>query len=108
MRNFLLSILWMSIIGNAIQFLIMATATWQIISGSYSFSDLTLEVYVTQLAPWLSWIKTVLAAMLGDLGSAILTLPIFVISPMKFVAGLVIGWWANTELKNLSTEPALQ
>jgi len=86
----------------------MASAGCSIISGDYSFSELTLELYVTQVTPLLSWIETVLVALLGDLGRAILSIPIFIISPMKFVAGVLIGWWAYTTLKTMPSEHAQQ
>ena len=92
MRTFLLTIFWISNIGNVSHLLIMASAGWLIISGAYSFSDLSMNIFVTQVAPWLSWIKTILAALLGEFGIWVLSIPVFVISPIKFIAGVIIGW----------------
>jgi hypothetical protein len=104
MRAFLLTIFWISNIGNVSHLLIMASAGWLIISGAYSFSDLSMGVFVTQVAPWLSWVKTILAALFGEFGIWILSLPVFVISPIKFVLGVIIGWWAYITAKNMSVE----
>jgi hypothetical protein len=105
MRAFLLTIFWISNIGNVSHLLIMASAGWLIISGAYSFSDLSMGVFVTQVAPWLFWVKTVLTALFGEFGIWILSLPVFVISPIRFVLGVIIGWWAYITAKNISVEP---
>ena len=101
MRTFLLTIFWVSNIGNGIQLLIMASAGWLIFSGVYSFFGLNLEVFVTQVAPWLIWIKTILAALLGEFGIWILAIPIFILSPIKFTAGVIIGLWAYSTAKKI-------
>ena len=106
MRTFLLAIFWVSSIGNVFQLLIMASAGWLIFSGFYSFFDLNLDVFVTQVAPWLFWIKTILAALLGEFGIWILSIPIFILSPIKFIAGVIVGWWAYSTSKNMPVEPA--
>jgi hypothetical protein len=84
----------------------MASAGWHIFSGVYSFLDLNLDVFVTQVAPWLFWIKTILAALLGEFGIWILSIPIFILSPTKFIAGIIVGWWAYSTAKNMPVEPA--
>ncbi|PCI74075.1 MAG: hypothetical protein COB20_15515 [SAR86 cluster bacterium] len=104
MRNFLLTIFWISSVGNVIQFLIMVSAGWLIFSGNYSFFELNVTVFVTQVAPWLQWIEAIIIALLGDLGRWILSIPIFIISPIKFIAGAVIGWWAYSTAKNIPVE----
>ena len=91
MRNFLLTIFWISNVGNVIQFFIMVSAGWLIVSGDYSFFELNVVIFVTQVAPWLQWIETIIVAVLGDLGVWILSIPIFIISPIKFIAGAGIG-----------------
>jgi hypothetical protein len=106
MRTFLLTIFWISNIGNVSHLLIMASAGWLIISGAYSFSDLSMDVFVTQVAPWLFWVKTILTALFGDFGTWILSLSVFVISPIKFVLGVIVGWWAYSTAKNIPLEPA--
>ena len=106
MRTFLLTIFWVSSVGNVFQLLIMASAGWLILSGVYSFFDLNLDVFVTQVAPWLFWIKAILAALLGEFGIWILSIPIFILSPIKFTAGLIVGWWAYSAAKNMPVEPA--
>ena len=58
MRKFLLTIFWITNLGNIIQLLIMASATWIILSDAYSFFDLNVNVFITQYVPWLLWIKT--------------------------------------------------
>jgi len=106
MRTFLMTIFWLSNIGNVIQLLIMASARWLIFSGVYSFFELNVVIFVTQVVPWLQWIETVIIALLGDFGRWILLIPIFIISPIKFIAGALIGWWAYSTAKNMSSEPA--
>ena len=106
MRNFLLTIFWISNVGNVIQFLIMVSAGWLILSGSYSFFELNVVVFVTEVAPWLQWIETIIVVLLGDLGRWLLSIPIFIISPIKFIAGVIIGWWAYSTAKKMSEEPA--
>ena len=106
MRNFLLAIFWISNIGNVIQSLIMISAGWFIVSGDYSFLDLSVIIFVTEVAPWLQWIETILVAFLGDFGRWILSIPILIISPIKFLAGVIIGWWAYSTAKNILVESA--
>ena len=106
MRNFLLTIFWITNVGNVIQLLIMSSACWLIFSGNYSFSDLNIVVFVTQVVPWLQWIETLLVALLGDFGRWILSIPILIISPIKFIAGAIIGWWAYSTAKKLPIDPA--
>ena len=101
MRNLLLTIFWISNVGNVIQFFIMVSAGWLIVSGDYSFFELNVVIFVTQVAPWLQWIETIIVAVLGDLGVWILSIPIFIISPIKFIAGAGIGWWAYSAAKNM-------
>jgi hypothetical protein len=84
----------------------MATAGWLMISGAYSFSDLSMDVFVTQVAPWLFWVKTILTALLSEFGIWILSIPILVISPIKFIMGIIVGWWAYSTAKNMPVEPA--
>lgn len=106
MRTFLLTMFWLSNLGNVIQFLIMATAACLIFSGDYSFSNLTLDVFVTQFAPWLVWVKTILVTLLGEIGSRILSIPVLVLSPIKFIAGIIIGWWAYSTAKRIPVDLA--
>ena len=58
MRTFLLTIFWITNLGNVIQLLIMASASWIIFSGAYSFFDLNVNVFITQYIPMFIWIKT--------------------------------------------------
>jgi len=101
-----MAIFWFTSFGNVVQLLVMTSAGWFIISGNYSFANLSLDVFVTEIAPWLLWMKTILIALLGDLGRWVLSIPVFIISPMKFVAGIIIGWWAYSEAKKMPIEPA--
>lgn len=105
MRTFLLTVFWISNIGNVIQLLVMASAGWLIFSGNYSFFELNVVIFVTQVAPWLQWIEAIIIALLGDFGRWILSIPIFVISPIKFIAGALIGWWAYSTAKKMPAEP---
>lgn len=101
MRNVLLTIFWVSNIGNVMQSLIMIAAGWLIVSDSYSFLELTVVLFVTDVVPWLRWIEVIIIAILGDFGRWILSIPILVISPIKFVLGALIGWWAYTTAKKM-------
>lgn len=105
MRKFLLAIFWITSLGSVIQVLIIVSASWIVFSGAYSFSDLNLNVFITQYIPILVWIKTLIVEILGDFGYWILTLPILVISPVKLVVGTIIGLWAYSVAKNMPAEP---
>ena len=94
MRTFLLTIFWITNLGNVIQLLIMASASWIIFSGAYSFFDLNVNVFITQYIPIFIWIKTFIVERLGDVGHWILTIPILIIAPLKLVTGTIIGLWA--------------
>jgi len=94
MRTFLLTIFWITNPGNVIQLLIMASASWIIFSGAYSFFDLNVNVFITQYIPIFIWIKTFIVERLGDVGHWILTIPILIIAPLKLVTGTIIGLWA--------------
>ena len=106
MRRFLLTLFWFCTFANVVQLLVMTSAGWFIISGNYSFANLSLDVFVTEIAPWLLWMKTILVALLGDFGRWVLSVPVFIISPIKFVAGIIIGWWAYSAAKKIPLEPA--
>ena len=106
MRTFLLTIFWITNLGNVIQLLIMVSASWILLSGAYSFFDLNINVFITQYVPWLLWIKTILVQVLGDFGYWILAIPILIIAPVKFVLGSIIGLWAYSVAKDMPTKPA--
>ena len=105
MRTFLLTVFWITNLGNVIQLLIMASASWIIFSGTYSFFDLDVNVFITQYIPMFIWIKTFIVPLLGDFGYWILTIPILIISPLKLVAGTFIGLWAYSVARNMPAEP---
>ena len=105
MRTFLLSIFWITNLGNVIQLLIIASASWIIFSGAYSFFDLNVNIFITQYVPWLLWAKTFIVELLGDFGYWILTIPVLVIAPLKLVAGTIIGLWAYSVAKNMPAAP---
>ena len=107
MRTFLLTIFWISNLGSVIQLLIMASASWILLSGSYSFFDLNVNVFITQYVPWLLWIKTILVQLLGEFGYWILTIPILIIAPVKLVLGTIIGLWAYSAAKDMPPKPTL-
>ena len=106
MRTFLLAIFWITSLGSVIQLLIMASASWIIFSGAYSFFDLNVNIFITQYVPWLLWVKTFIVALLGDVGYWILTIPILIIAPLKLVLGTIIGLWAYSVAKNMPAAPA--
>ena len=101
MRTFLLTIFWVTNLGNVIQLLIMASASWIIFSGTYSFFDLNVDVFITQYVPLVMWIKTVIVVLFGDFGHWILAIPILIIAPLKFAVGTIIGLWAYSVAKNM-------
>jgi len=105
MRTFLLTIFWITNLGNVIQLLIMASASWIIFSGAYSFFDLNVNVFITQYIPMFIWIKTFIVTLLGDFGYWILTIPILIIAPLKLVIGTIIGLWAYSVAKDMPAEP---
>lgn len=105
MRTFLLTIFWITNLGNVIQLLIMASASWIIFSGAYSFFDLNVNVFITQYIPMFIWIKTFIVALLGSVGHWILTIPILIIAPLKLVIGTLIGLWAYSVAKEMPAEP---
>ena len=106
MRTCLLTIFWVTNLGNVIQLLVMATASWTIFSGAYSFSELNVTVFITQFVPWLLWLKTFIIALLGEFGRWVLTIPILIIAPLKFVGGTIIGFWAYSVAKKMPVGPA--
>ena len=106
MRTFLMAIFWITNLGNVIQLLIMASASWIILSGAYSFTDLNVNVFITQYIPVFLWIKTFIVGLLGDLGRWILTIPILIIAPLKLVVGTIIGLWAYSVAKKMPAKSA--
>ena len=106
MRKLLLAIFWFTSLGSVIQMLIIVSASWIVFSGAYSFSELNVNVFITQYIPVFVWIKTLIVELLGDFGHWILTIPILVISPVKLVVGTIIGLWAYSVAKNMPAEPA--
>ena len=106
MRTFLLAVFWFTTLGNAVQFLVIASAGWFIFSGDYSFVELNVDVFVTQIVPWLLWLKTLVLALLGEIGTLILTIPILIIAPIKIIFGTVIGYWAYSVAKGMPVKTA--
>ena len=104
MRRFLVTVFWITNFGNVIQLLVIGSASWIIFSGVYSFSELTVNVYVTQYLPWLLWLKTFMIALLGEFGRWVFAIPILVIAPLKFVGGSLIGLWAYSVAKEMPVE----
>ena len=105
MRTFLLTICWITTLGSIIQLLIMASASWIIFAGAYSFTDLDINVFITQYIPMFIWIKTFIVALLGSVGHWILTIPVLIIAPLKLVIGTIIGLWAYSAAKNMPATP---
>ncbi|MFK7967530.1 MAG: hypothetical protein AB8C46_26515 [Burkholderiaceae bacterium] len=99
MRICLHTVFWVSNLGTLVHLSIIIAAGLIVYGGSSSFSELSLGVFTSQYYPWLSWIKAVLSTLLGGLGLWILGLPILVISPLKIIAGALIGFWAYSELR---------
>ena len=54
-------------------------------SGAYSFSELSVNVFITLYVPWLLWLKTFIISLLGEFGRWVLELPMLVIAPLKFI-----------------------
>ena len=106
MRTFLLAIFWITSLGSVIQVLIIVSASWIIFSGAHSFSDLNVNVFITQYIPMFVWIKTFIVELLGDFGYWILSIPILIIASMKLVIGTIIGLWAYSVAKDMAAEPA--
>ena len=106
MRTFLLSVFWITNIGNVIQLLVIASASWIIFSSPYSFFELDVNAFITQFVPWLLWLKTFIIVLLGDLGRLVLSIPILIIAPLKLVFGTVIGFWAYSTAKGMPVRPA--
>jgi hypothetical protein len=104
MRTFLLSVFWITNVGNVIQLLVIASASWIILFGSYSFLELDGNVFVTKFVPWLLWFKTFIIALLGDFGRFLLSIPILIIAPLKLAIGTMIGCWAYFEAKNIPVD----
>ena len=106
MRRFLLAIFLITNLGNVIHLLVMASSSWIIFSGAYSFFDLDVNVFITQYIPMFIWLKSFIVALLGSLGQWIFTIPIFIIAPLKLVTGTIIGIWAYSAAKKMPIEPA--
>ena len=107
MRTFLMSVFWITNVGNVIQLLIITSASWIIFSSVNSFSDLSVGVFITQFVPWLLWLKTLIVMLFGEFGHWILTIPILIIAPLKLVTGTIIGLWAYSVAKKMPTANAL-
>lgn len=84
------------------QLLIIATCSWLVFNGIYSFSELSVEAFLTQVAPWLIWVKSLLILLFGEFGRWILTFPMLLASPMKFLTSTAIGWWAYSIANELT------
>jgi hypothetical protein len=101
MRAFLLTVFWITNTGNVIQLLVIVSASWMIFSGRYSFFGLDANAFLTQVVPWLLWLKTLIILLLGDLGRLLLGIPILIIAPPKLIFGTVIGIWAYSTAKGV-------
>jgi len=101
MRTFLITVFWATSIGSAIQLVVIAASGWIVLSSAYTFSELTVDVFITQYVPWFLWLKTLIIGLFGQLGYWILGLPILVIATIKLVTGTFISVWAYSAAKNI-------
>ena len=101
MRTFLLSVFWITNFGSFVQLLVISTASWIVLSGSSSITELSVDEFITQFIPWMLWVKSIIVAFFGEFGRWILTIPILVIAPLKLVTGTGIGIWAYIVAKNM-------
>jgi len=101
MRTLLMTIFWISCVGNVCQLLIFVSAAGLVFTGVYSVFDLNFDVFLTLVAPWLHWVKSILTYLFGEFGVWILSFPVMVISPIKFILGVIIGWWAYSTAKTI-------
>ena len=106
MRTFLMAVVWITNFGNFIQMLVITSALWILYNSGYSVPDLSVDVYITQYVPWLLWAKTLIVGLFGEFGRWILTIPILVIAPIKFIAGTIIGGWAYSVARKMPVGPA--
>ena len=105
MRTFLLSVFWFTTFGSVVQMLILLASCWIVFSGAYSFSALNFDVFFTHYIPLFVWVKTLIVTLLGGIGHWILTIPVLVITPLKLVAGTIIGLWAYSTAKKIPAKP---
>lgn len=105
MRTFYLSVFWGSNVGSVVQLMVIATAGTLVVTGSHTFQDLTVLVFVTVIAPWLEWIRTLFITLFGDFGRWLLTLPILIVSPLRLVVGILIGLWAYNAANSIPAGP---
>jgi hypothetical protein len=54
-------------------------------SSAYSFSELSVNVFITLYLPWLLWLKTFIISLLGEFGRWVLEVPMLVIAPLKCI-----------------------
>lgn len=106
MRNFLLSVFWITNVGGVFQIVVIAVSVWIIASGAHSISELSLNVFIVEYASWLVWMKSLLIVFLGDLARWILTIPVLVIAPARLVSGTIIGLWAYSVAKRMPHQVA--
>ena len=108
MRALFLSVFWITTVGNFLQFLVIIYAGAIVLSGAYSFSDLSVNVFITQFLPWFSWLKVVIISLLGEFGRWVLEVPVLAISPLKFAGGAVIGLWAYSRAQEYPNGHSIQ
>lgn len=106
MRTFLLTLFWFTNFGSALQLLVITFASWAVFSGNYSFTELNVDIFVTQIVPWFQWVETLILELFGEFGRWILTIPVLVISPIKLVVGTAIGLWAYRTAQEMPITPA--
>jgi len=104
MRNFLLILGWMSIIGSIGDAVLVLFALWLIGRGGWTNIGLEVDSLLQQHLPFLSWIKELAIFVLPD--SAvwwIFNLPALVYFPVRVAMGSVIGWWALAMVEKTKT-----
>ena len=104
MRTLLLTVFWVSNAGSLIHLLILIAAAWIVLGGAHSPAELSVNVFITQYVPQVTWIKTLIVWLLGDIGRWILALPVLVVSPIKMLIGTLIGYWAYSKAKSVDAK----
>jgi hypothetical protein len=100
-----MTVVWFTNVGNFIQMLVITSAIWILYHSGNAFVDLSVNVYITQYVPWLLPVKTLIVELLGEFGRWILTIPILVLAPLKFIGGTIIGGWAYSVARKMPRGP---
>lgn len=106
MRRFLLIFGWASLVGSAVDALVILYAGWIVATGPAS-AGISVDDFLREHLHWIYWIKQVAYALLPDgFVRWVFGLPTLVWFSVRLVVSVLLGAWALRVARRMPPRPA--